>query len=92
MDSPGPQGLTRSLTAQDLRRSIPGNGHSANNKLDLHASSGTGYRGRTRRLDAEQMSADLKHRVSHTSKAKRRTKVATYQIQDEGFHWQGVDG
>lgn len=38
------KGLTarRSLTAQDLRRSIPGNGHSANNKFDLHASSGTG--------------------------------------------------
>lgn len=35
-------GPDRSLTAQDLRRSIPGNGHSANNKFDLHASSGTG--------------------------------------------------
>lgn len=35
-------GPDRSLTVQDLRRSIPGNGHSANNKFDLHASSGTG--------------------------------------------------
>jgi hypothetical protein len=25
-------------------------------------------------------------------KTEGRTKVATYQIQDEGFHWQGVDG
>lgn len=43
-DIPAAKGLTarRSLTAREPRRSIPSNGHSASNKFDLHASSGTG--------------------------------------------------
>lgn len=70
----------------------PATGTARNTNFDLHASSGTGYCGRTRRLEAELALADQEYRVGHRSGVERRTKVATYQIQDEGFHWQGVDG
>ncbi len=51
----------------------PGNGKARVINFDLHASSGTGYCGRTRRLEAERTSADQEYRISHASKADRRT-------------------